>query len=563
MARRGKPRHRREKETKAGASDRPAPRIPPSLVLITPPLVYALLWLVLLDPRPAPGGDNLIYLLLARGLAEGRGLSEIWLPEALPHTRYPFAFPALLAPLYALSHGSLLALKAAMGVVGLCSVVLTQVYLGRQGRAIAFWGALALACSPLLLEFAGDTFTEVPFLAITLLSLLVYDLSEAGRRRGPLLAALGLSVIGAWVRLIGITLAAAYGMALVRARRRGPALAAAVALAAGLGLWLPSLLSRGGYVAELAGVYALDDRGTPAIDSLGSRQPPPEPVETGRGASGRIAHRVEDTLRLLLMDPAPLAVALFPWTSDLAFPRIACTLLALALLAVHLARRLRAAPGDPVPAYLLLSGGLLFVWAAALARFLLPLLPLLLLALLAFARDRAQGRGFTAVGLLLVGSQLAGVVGRLPEAVDARAEVGRGNEAAGLPGVIAQSRRAEVWARSGLPPGAVLAARKPAVAFYFGGHASVPYPATSDPRAFARELVRAGADYLLVELEGRERTRLASFFQAYAAKLPLVFETGEPWNVVVLDLAPLRQPGGMEPASRRSGWPPATRFPQR
>jgi hypothetical protein len=75
--------------------------------------------------------------------------------------------------------------------------------------------------------------------------------------------------------------------------------------------------------------------------------------------------------------------------------------------------------------------------------------------------------------------------------------------------------------------------------------------------------VRAGADYLLVELEGRERLQLAPFYQAYAAKLPLVFETGEPWNVVVVDLAPLRAPGGLEPAARRSGWPPPTRFPRR
>ena len=84
MPKPARPRHRRAQGTKAGTVARPAARIPPSLVLAIPPVVYAILWLALLDPRPAPGGDNLIYLMLARGLAEGHGLSEIWLPEALP-----------------------------------------------------------------------------------------------------------------------------------------------------------------------------------------------------------------------------------------------------------------------------------------------------------------------------------------------------------------------------------------------------------------------------------------------------------------------------------------------
>jgi hypothetical protein len=544
------------------APARPSPALLRALRLILPPLAFAILWLLLFDPRPAPGGDNLSYLLLARGLAEGGGLSEIWLPAAPLHTRYPFAFPALLAPVYALSGGSLPACKIAMGLCGVAAVIATQAYLGRRSLAIGFWGALALALSPLLLEFAGDTFTEAPFLALSILSLSIYDASEQGRRRGRLLAALGLAILGSWVRLIGAALVAAYAMALLRAGRLGAALIAGVALAAALALWLPSLLSRQGYLAELAGTYQLQEREAPPADSVASESAPAPAPEIAPNAGQRISGRFATALRRFFFRPAPLAVALFPWSASHAFPRIAGTLLALSVMALYVARGIRADRGDPAPLYLGLSVTLLFAWSAALERFFLPLLPLVFLAFLSLARERGP-RALAATGLLLAASQLAGTAGRVADAIEMRAQVARGNEAAGLPGPLAQSRRAAAWAREGLPPAAVVASRKPPVTFYWSGRRSVPYPPTPDPAAFARGLARDQADYLLVELDGQERAYLVPFYRAYGAKLPLVYETGEPWNVVVLDLAPLRAPGGMTPADRESPWPPPTRRPWR
>lgn len=570
MARRARSRERRKTRERTGfsaparvpAPAQPRPALPRALRLILPPLAFAILWLLLFDPRPAPGGDNLIYLLLARGLAEGRGLSEIWLPAAPPHARYPFAFPALLAPVYALSGGSLPALKIAMGLCGMAAVVATQAYLGRRSPAIGFWGALALALSPLLLEFAGDTFTEAPFLALSILSLLLYDASDHGRRRGRLFAALGLAILGSWVRLIGAALLAAYSIALLRAGRRGAALIAGAALTAALALWLPSLVSRQGYLAELAGTYQLEERAAPPADSVASERAPAPAPEIASNAGERISGRIASALRRFFFRPAPLAVALFPWSASLTFPRIAGTLVALGVMALYVVRGMRADRGDPAPLYLALSATLLFAWSAALERFFLSLLPLLFLAFLALARERGT-RALAATGLLLAGSQLAETAGRVAQSLEVRAQVARGNAAAGLPGPLAQSRRAAAWAREGLPPGAVVAARKPPVTFYWSGRRSVPYPPTSDPGAFARGLARDEADYLLVELDGRERAYLVPFYRAYGAKLPLVYETGEPWNVVMLDLAPLRAPGGVTPADRESPWPPPTRRPWR
>ena len=167
-----------------------------------------------------------------------------------------------------------------------------------------------------------------------------------------------------------------------------------------------------------------------------------------------------------------------------------------------------------------------------------------------------------AVGALFVLSAFAGTLERVEDAEAVRRELARGNAVAGLAPPSAQLRRAAEWTGVGLPPETVVAARKPQVVFHYGGRPAVPYPRLRDPLAFARALVGGGADVLLVDRETRASLfYLRPFVVAYGAKLPLLYETGEPANTIVLGLAPLRQPGGLEPAETASEWPPPTRMP--
>jgi hypothetical protein len=504
-------------------------------------LAYAVLWVLLYDPRPAAAGDNVVHLLLARALAEGRGFVDLHLPGAPPHTRLTPALPALFAPVYAASGGSLPALKALAGLAGLAAVVLAGLWLRARGPALALAAAGALALSPLLVLHAGDTFAEAPFLAACLGALLLFDRSDAGRRRGLLAAALACAVLATWMRVAGLALVAALGVALLRggAFPRGrAALATAGALALAAAPWIGPLASEAGYGRELAERYS---RG---------------------GASGsRVA--VLQTHVEWLVEYSPVGGLLLPWTPRVGAVRFVANLLALAGLAAWCALRLRSRPGDAAPAWL--AGGFLLAlgWTAPIERLLLPLLPVMLLALLDLGRD-AGPRAFAALALALCLSQAAGAAGAASRAARVRSEVAAGNELAGFPGPHAQFRRAARWAGGALPPGSILSARKPQVAFHLAGLHAVPWPATGDPRTFARTLAASGADFIVAGPEGWESWKhLAPFHRAYAARLPLVYETGEPWNTVVLDLAPLRQPGGLEPSESPAPWPPRTRFPSR
>jgi hypothetical protein len=533
---------RREAAAPVGRNprERPEPRISRTAfaaALGAAGLAYAALWTLLYDPRPAAAGDNVIHLLLARALAEGRGLVDLHLPGTPPHTRLPAALPAFYAPVHALTDGSLAALKAEAGLAGLAAVVLAGLWLARRGRGLALAAAWSIALSPLFVVHAGDTFSEAPFLAASLAGLLLFDRSDAGRRGVPLAGALACAVLAAWFRAVGLALVAALGVALLRGGgvpRRRAALAAAAGLAIAAAPWVGPLGSETGYAHELASRYS--------------------------GGPTRSRLEVLGWHVQWFFGYGPLGGLLLPWTERTGALRFTANVLALVGLALWCGWSLRARRGDAAPAWL--AGGFLLVlgWSAPIERLLLPLLPVMLLAVLDLAR-RAGGRALAAAGLALCLSQAAAAADAARRSADVRARMRAGNELAGLPGPHAQFRRSALWAGRALPAGSILSARKPQVAFHLAGLQSVPWPATDEPRSFARQLASSGADFLIAGPEGRESWKnLAPFHRAYASRLPLVYETGDPWNTVILDLAPLRQPGGLEPG-RPSRWPPRTRFP--
>jgi hypothetical protein len=61
-------------------------------------LIFLLLAFLAYDPKPALGGDNIHYLLLAQSLITLKGYKDLWHPQEKPHTQYPFGFPLLIIP---------------------------------------------------------------------------------------------------------------------------------------------------------------------------------------------------------------------------------------------------------------------------------------------------------------------------------------------------------------------------------------------------------------------------------------------------------------------------------
>ncbi|MBT4500191.1 MAG: hypothetical protein HOC74_20850, partial [Gemmatimonadetes bacterium] len=63
------------------------------------------------DPKLSISGDNTEFIILARSMAEGKGLTYINAPDLTPATKSPFGFPLLLAPLERLFPGQWVPMK--------------------------------------------------------------------------------------------------------------------------------------------------------------------------------------------------------------------------------------------------------------------------------------------------------------------------------------------------------------------------------------------------------------------------------------------------------------------
>ena len=63
------------------------------------------------------GGDNAVYLLLGRGLLEGKGYTQYWGAPMVAHSKYPPFFPALIAITLLAAGEKLIVVKALLAVL--------------------------------------------------------------------------------------------------------------------------------------------------------------------------------------------------------------------------------------------------------------------------------------------------------------------------------------------------------------------------------------------------------------------------------------------------------------
>lgn len=194
--------------------------IPPSLGrhrgIVLPALVISLATLLqvgMLTRGHNWGGDFASYIMQAKSLAEGdvarfvaenRDMLENSSSRFCP-VAYPWGYPLMLAPLYALVGFNLMALK----MVGLASYTLFLIVLWRGFiRFHGHWDHLALVClfafHPVLLNFCNHILSDIPFLVVSTCAVLLIR-SLVGRGRA-LEATRGLHAA------IGVVLAAALAL---------------------------------------------------------------------------------------------------------------------------------------------------------------------------------------------------------------------------------------------------------------------------------------------------------------------------------------------------------------
>ncbi len=168
-----------------------------------------LMGILLFDANLSLTGDNAQFINLGRSLAEGHGLSETIEGEPIPHTKYPFGFPLLLAIVHILFPGNLIALKILVLLLYAVSIPLTYLLIRRFASPPMALGVSALClASPLLLDYSHQVMSEIPFLLCSLIALLLLHRAHNANTLSTLSLAIIAIIAAYYIRSAGIILIA-------------------------------------------------------------------------------------------------------------------------------------------------------------------------------------------------------------------------------------------------------------------------------------------------------------------------------------------------------------------
>jgi 4-amino-4-deoxy-L-arabinose transferase-like glycosyltransferase len=472
-------------------------------------------------PAPHPGGDNAVYLALARSLLAGEGYRDLYAPGAPAHVQFPPGFPALLAAGLALGLRAWAGIKLVVVAASAAAVALTWAWARRRGgpRA-ALAAAFLVAVSPGVLELSHWELSDVPFWALTMAALLGWERLGRGRTRRLVFASLATAA-AYLTRSAGLPLLGAAALWLAWRRRwkqLGLYLLATVPPAAAWWLWTRAQRSYleafwsanpyapGGGALTLSGVFGR------IVENLG--------LYLGRlfptllwGSAGTL---------FVVLGGAVAALALYGWARHLRRPGVA-------------------------EAWFPLYAGMLLLWTPQWAgeRLALPLLPLVLLY---------AGEGVVALARLMRAASpravatAAAAVFALACAPGLAAKVGAGSACtrAYLDGDAYACLSAE-WhdffamaevARDRLPDGAVVVSRKPALFHAESGLRGRTFPLARDPGAFFRAAEEAGARYVVLDYLDEVSTQYLTPILIRRPRAFCVIEALGPERAVLFGIAP-------------------------
>lgn len=202
----------------AVSSAQPAPKRPAWLWLaLAGILILYAISLVRLHPTNLFGltEDDSIYFSSAKALANGWGYVLPDVPGSPPATKYPEAYPLLLAhvwqmhPLFPENLHAAINVNAILG----CAFVALMLAFFCNSKDLSSAAAALLtafcALHPLLIFYSGSVLSEVPFCAVVLGSLLLADREiRANGRIGGAIACGLLAGCSLWLRVFGVMIVA-------------------------------------------------------------------------------------------------------------------------------------------------------------------------------------------------------------------------------------------------------------------------------------------------------------------------------------------------------------------
>jgi hypothetical protein len=244
------------------------------LLAVGAPLAVGLVHVAVVAPHYFVGSfdDDSSYIMSARALAAGHGLTAHVASGDIVAGSYPPGFSAMLAPLVKAFPRTFVPLRLVAVACFVALFPLTWVYLRRRGvsEGLSFATLALLALCPALATFGSMVMAETPLLALLLVVLL---LAERWQQSSRLLGAEGVATIVAAAGLVWLkeaALAMVVGLALWLLTTRQARRAAALVVGVGLSL-VPVAAARLAAGVPLAGTRYAEELGAFYSGSVGGR----------------------------------------------------------------------------------------------------------------------------------------------------------------------------------------------------------------------------------------------------------------------------------------------------
>ena len=478
------------------------------------------------DSKLSLSGDNAEYIILARSLAQGEGLSYIHSSEPRSATKFPFGFPLLLAPLawafpddwvpmkypilalFALGMGVLYQMARERVGAGPALAVVALSLLA--GKSYLTHGEAGVTFGPMLLHSAHQVTSEIPYLTFSLLALWLVDRGvgrEGLRGNGWLLGGLGCTIWACFIRTAGIALAAAVASHLLLRRDYRRCL---LFVGAALLCWLPWTLRNqavGGGGVYLKQLFMVN---------------PYHPEQGWLDLSGFL-HRFAGNVDRYLRGWPEVLVPSFGGTDTLFHPAPLLLVVVAATVTVLSIRR-----GERLLLlYTAFFMGMVLLWFWPGERFLVPVLPVVILLgvwTVLQVRDRlaATGRPGRVAGRLAVWGCLAAWFIAHAGGVRGLADYADDN----YPPNWQRYYQAGEWLRTNTPEEAIVACRKGFWMHVVSGRRTTGFP-FDEPAAVLAHLEREGVDYVVVESLG--------YRQTHEYLVPAIHEYGDRFRMLWYD----------------------------
>jgi len=119
--------------------------------------LYAVLSLLLFDPKLFIGGDNAVYINLAQSLTQGKGYRNLNQPGEPGHTQYPPAFPTLLGLLMLGFGKNFIVLKLFIMLCGIATYYLFYLIGIRIFKERSYIAMTAYLLIPLIINYSDGS----------------------------------------------------------------------------------------------------------------------------------------------------------------------------------------------------------------------------------------------------------------------------------------------------------------------------------------------------------------------------------------------------------------------